>query len=200
MMVYPQALEKLIKNLKKIPGIGPKSAERIAFFFLSSNQEYIQELSENLSDLKDHLKKCPQCFSLTSQEGLCSVCSSEERDRSLICVVESYRDLIVIENTGDYKGLYHILEGRLSPLDGMMPDKIKIMELIERVKKEKPKEIIMATNPNVEGDSTAFYISKLLKDFPVKITRLAKGLPVGSDLEFADMMSLMNSFKNREIM
>ena len=195
---YPLPLEKLISSLKKIPGIGPKSAERMAFYLLSSQDAYILELAENLKSVKLNLNKCPRCFSLTDSKELCSICKDHMRDTKTICVLESYKDLITLENMGEYRGLYHILEGHLSPLDGITPDKLRITELIDRVKKEEIKEVIMATNPNIEGDATAYYLAQVLKKSPVKVTRLAKGLPVGSDLEFADSLSLSNSLKNRE--
>lgn len=198
MIHYPNILEKVIFNLKKIPGIGPKSAERIAFFLIASPDSYISELTENIQGLKKSLNKCERCFSLTDQDNICSICKDETRDHSIICVLETYRDLLTIESMGEYKGYYHILEGHLSPLDGITPDKLRIKELIERIKSGDVKEVIMATNPNVEGDATAFYVSKILKPFPLRVTRLAKGIPVGSDLEFADLLSLSNSLKHRE--
>lgn len=198
MTAYPLVLEKLISSLKKIPGVGPRSAERIAFFFLYSEDVYVNELSDNLAGIKKAIKRCPKCFSFTDNDQDCALCESEFRDKSSICVVESFKDLITLESMGEYKGLYHVLEGHLSPLDGMTPDKLRIKELLKRIEEEDIKEIIMATNPNVEGDATAFYIARLLKEKDLKVTRLAKGLPVGSDLEFADNQSLSNSFKNRE--
>jgi recombination protein RecR len=198
MTVYPLTLEKLIASLKKIPGVGPRSAERMAFFFLNSAQGYVEELSENLKSVKKNLRKCSRCFAFTDQEGLCRICSNEDRDQGLICVVETFKDLLALEEMGGYGGLYHVLEGHLSPLDGVHPQDLRIEELVKRAEKEGVREIILATNLNVEGDATAFYISRILKKQGVRITRLAKGLPVGSDLEYADSLSLSNSFKNRE--
>lgn len=195
---YPKPLEKLIFSLKKIPGIGPKSAERMAFFFLSSPDTLVNELADNLKAIKLTLSKCPRCFSLTDHEGMCDICADHMRTSDTLCVLETYRDLLTIESMGEFRGRYHILEGHLSPLDGITPDKLRINELIARIESEKFKEVIMATNPNVEGDATAYYIAQRLKKYPVRVTRLAKGLPVGSDLEFADSLSLSNSLKNRE--
>lgn len=197
MASLPTVLERLIAHLKKIPGIGLKSAERMAFYLLNSDEKYIAGLSESLLGIKQ-LKKCGRCFALSDHEGVCEICASAFRDQSLLCVVETYRDLLVIEQAGEFKGLYHILEGHLSPLDGITPGHLKIKELVKRVAEGKIREIIVATNPNIEGDATAFYLSRLLKEYPVKITRLAKGLAVGSDLEYADALSLSNSFRNRE--
>ena len=198
MTSYPAALEKAIASLKKIPGVGPKSAERMAFFLLSSPESYTRELSEHIRGLKDSLKKCSQCFALTDEAGLCAICASTGRKKELLCVVETFKDLLSIEGMGEYRGFYHVLEGYLSPLDGMTPDKLTIQQLEQRVAAGGIQEVIMATNPNMEGDATAFYIARILKKYPVKVTRLAKGLPVGSDLEFADSLSLANSLKNRE--
>lgn len=198
MTAYPLTLEKLIRSLKQIPGIGARAAERMAFFFLNSPDSYTQELSVNLKALKKNLHKCSRCFAFTDTDGLCSLCTGTFREPSTVCVVETFRDILTLESMGEYKGLYHVLEGHLSPLDGVHPENLRIQELLERIEKEPIKEIIMATNPNVEGDGTAFYIARLLKEKGIKVTRLAKGLPVGSDLEYADNLSLSNSFKNRE--
>jgi len=198
MMVYPLAFEKTLASLKKLPGIGPKSAERMAFFLLSASQEYNTELAENIKNLKVALKKCPQCFALIDEEALCTLCASESRQKDLLCVVETFKDLLSIESMGEFFGYYHVLEGHLSPLDGITPEKLTISALEKRVAQGEFKEVIMATNPNIEGDATAFYIAKILKKHFVKVTRLAKGLPVGSDLELIDALSLANSLKNRE--
>ncbi len=198
MIRYPNAIKKVVSGLKKIPGIGPKSAERIAFFLLASSDKYTHDLSESIGDLKKSIKKCNTCFSIIDENEKCEICDNQFRDHTTICVLETFRDMLIVENTGEFKGLYHVLEGHLSPLDGITPEQLRISELITRIKQDNIKELIIATSPNIEGDATAFYIAKQLKDFNIKVSRIAKGLPVGSDLEFADSLSLSNSLKNRE--
>jgi recombination protein RecR len=200
MKQYPTLIHNLIENLKKIPTIGNKNAERIAFFFLYSNKDYLLSLSDNLKNIHTQLKFCRICFSFVDHEDICDVCASPFRDKSVICVVESFKDRVTFEELGDYQGLYHILQGKLAPLDGVTPDKLKIKELVERVKDTKVKEVIMATSLDLEGDATAYYLFKLLEPFNIKVTRLAKGLPFGSEIEYVDLMSLRNSLKNREVL
>lgn len=199
MKKYPHILFQLIENLKKIPGIGGKNAERIAFFFLYSQEDYLLNLSHNLQSLHQELFLCQQCFGFTDQVGLCDICTSSFRDKAVICVVESFKDVLTFEELGDYHGLYHVLQGKLAPLEGVTPDKLKIEELLTRVKKDRPQEIIMATSLDLEGDATAYYLFKLLEPYTIKITRLSKGLPFGSEIEFVDLMSLRNSLQNREL-
>lgn len=200
MQSYPSSVEKLIFNLKKIPGIGNKSAERIAFFMIYEGKSYLKNFEESLQEIQSSLKLCSQCFAFTQEHEHCDICRNEFRNKELLCVVESFKDIIVFENMGQYDGLYHVLEGKISILDNITPDKLQINSLVERVKNNNIKEIIMSTSLSMEGDSTACYISDLLKPFNVKISRLAKGLSVGLQLENADNMSLMSAFNNRETM
>ncbi len=175
-------IEQLIRLFSRIPGIGPKSAERITFFLLQSGGEYVNNLSNTIKDVKDKIKNCKICGNYTEKE-ICDICSSSKRDRKKICVVEEPKDLLVLEKLKIYDGLYHVLFGVISPINGVGPDNLKIKNLIDRVKNagEKPEEIILATNPTSEGDTTAFYISKLLTPYKVKMTRLAYGIPVGAN-------------------
>jgi len=198
-MTYPQAIEKLINNFRKLPGIGPKSAERIALYLIDSKKEFLKEFADSILGIIGNINKCKFCFSI-SEKDVCNICSSELRNKEILCVVETYKDMLMIENIGEYDGLYHILEGRLSPVKNINPENIRIMELIDRLKEGKIKEIIIATSPNLEGDATGFYIAQEIKrnNISVKITRLAKGLPAGGDIEFADKLSLLSSLKNRE--
>ncbi|HOJ49847.1 MAG TPA: recombination mediator RecR [Spirochaetota bacterium] len=202
-MTHPPVLEKIINNFRKLPGIGPKSAEKIALFLIDSNPKFIKEFYESIKDIIGNIKKCKICFSITTTDT-CNICSSNLRNKNTICVVETYKDLIMIENIGEYDGLYHILEGRLSPIKNINPENLRIKELMERIKNPENniKEVIIATSPNMEGDATGFYIAQEIKknNINVKITRLAKGLPSGADLEFADRLTLINSLKNREEM
>lgn len=195
MKYYPQPMGKLIGELSKLPGIGPKTAQRLAFHILALNKSDVNRLSESLLEAKDKIKYCSVCNNLTESE-LCDFCSSTERDQSIICVVESPKDLIAMERTGEYYGLYHILHGSISPMDGIGPENIKIQNLIPRLQ-DGVEEVIVATDPNAEGDVTAMYLAKLLKPLGVKVTRIAHGLPVGGDLEYADEVTLSKALEGR---
>lgn len=197
-MNYPQSLVNLIDQLKTLPGVGPKSAERIAFHLLKSDKEAAVKLSSAITELKNKIKYCSQCFNL-SEKDLCDICNNSKRDKNIICIVESPKDTQAIEKTRKYNGHYHVLLGKISPLDGIGPDKLKIKELVNRIKKQKPQEIIIATSSDVEGETTALYIAKLLKPLGIKITRIAYGIPVGSSLEFADEITLMRSMEGRQV-
>lgn len=194
---FPPSLDKLINEFTKFPGIGPKTAERLALYTLKMSNEDVKSIIDALSEAKSKIKFCKSCFSITEDE-VCGICKSEKRDRDTICVVENYRDVVQIEKTGEYRGLYHVLMGHIAPLEGVGPRNLKINELVDRIEIEGIKEIILATNPNVEGDATSIYIAKLLKNKNVKITRIARGLPVGGDLEFADTLTLSKSLQGRE--
>jgi len=196
-MNYPVQIEKLINLFAKLPGIGHKTAERIVFHILSEPIEYSQELSKILQNLKRDLKKCKICGNY-SEKDICEICSDENRDKTKICVVEDPRDLYIIENLKIYNGLYHILFGLISPIDGISPEMLNIDSLINRVT-DNVKEIIFAFSPTAEAETTSFYISKLLKDKNLKITKLAYGLPVGSNIRYADIVTLTRSFLNREV-
>jgi recombination protein RecR len=195
MRYYPRPMERLIGELSKLPGIGPKTAQRLAFYILAQDLGEIRKLSESLLEAKEKTQYCSICNNLTETDP-CSFCSSDDRDQSIICVVESPRDVIAMEKTGEFHGLYHVLHGSISPMDGIGPEDIKVKNLLPRIK-EGVKEIIVATDPNAEGDVTAMYLAKLLKPLGVKVTRIAHGLPVGSDLEYADEVTLSKALEGR---
>lgn len=186
----------LLEELERLPGIGRKSARRIALYLLKTSREEVQRLTESILHLKDRVRRCSRCFNI-SEENLCVICRDTGRDSSLLCVVEEVGDVISFEGTGEYRGLYHILCGALSPLDGRGPGDLRIQELLERIKVEKIQEVILATNPNAEGEATAIYLSKILKPLHAKVTRIARGLPVGSDLDYADEVTLTRALEGR---
>lgn len=197
--MHAPAIELLIEQFAKLPGIGRKSAERIAFHILGNlSQENVSDMCSSILSAKQSVSLCPECQNLTDITP-CSVCSSHKRDRSVICVVESPKDVAAIEKTNEYNGLYHVLHGALSPMDGVMPDDIKIKELLLRLNAG-VKEVIMATNPTVSGTATAVYIQKLLQPMGIKVTRIAHGIPVGGDLEFADEVTLAKAMEGRREM
>jgi recombination protein RecR len=190
------ALERLIETLAKLPGLGRKSASRIAYYLLKADASLVNELSRELVQLKQKVRSCPVCGGYT-EEVPCRICSDPQRDRSLLCVVEEPKDLLSIELTRQYQGLYHVLGGAISPIDGVGPDNLRIEPLRSRVREEGFREVIIATNPTVEGDTTAVYVAGRLKDLPVSVTRLALGLPVGGDLEYADRLTLARALEGR---
>ncbi|MBN2552906.1 MAG: recombination protein RecR [Spirochaetales bacterium] len=190
------ALERLIENLAKLPGLGKKSASRIAYFLLRADNSYVQSLSRDLQDLKDRMKPCPVCGNYTEQIP-CRICTDGHRDKRILCVVEEPKDLLSVEMTHQYNGLYHVLMGAISPIDGIGPENLRIDSLLKRVREGGFREVILATNPTVEGDTTAVYIAGLLKEIGVPVTRLALGLPVGGDLEYADRMTLARALEGR---
>ena len=192
-------IENLIGELTRLPGIGRKTAQRLAFFILSMTEEEAKGIARAIDEVKDKARFCKECFNITDSE-VCSICTSHSRDRSKICVVEEPSNIIVIERTKYFHGLYHVLLGALSPIDGLTPDKIKINELIERVKRNEIKEVIIATNPNTKGEMTAQYIRELLKPFNLEVTRIAYGLPIGGDIEFADEVTLGKALEGRREM
>ena len=191
------ALERLIANLAKLPGLGRKSASRIAYFLLRADSSFVQALSSDLRDLKERIKNCPICGNYT-EETPCGICADAGRDRSLLCVVEEPKDILSLEATREYRGLYHVLMGVLSPIDGVGPEDLRIRKLLERLKEGSVREIVLATNPTVEGDTTALYLAEQLKGLPVKVSRLALGLPVGGDLEYADRLTLARALEGRQ--
>ncbi|MCI6256034.1 MAG: recombination mediator RecR [Clostridiales bacterium] len=197
MQYFPPALETLTEQFARLPGIGRKSAQRLAFFVLSQSTEEVQAFADALLDAKRSISLCPVCQNLTEGEGPCALCSSTKRDRSVICVVASPKDVIVIERAKEYDGLYHVLHGVISPMNHVGPDDLHIRELVERVAGGEVREVIMATNPDTEGEATAMYLSRLLKPFHVKVTRLAYGIPVGSHLEYTDDATLMRALEGR---
>lgn len=193
-MISP--LEKLIKCLKKFPGVGEKTATRYAFFILNANPGEIDDLIKAIETVKKDLRLCSRCFHLTDQD-LCDICRDQRRDESRICVVESPLDLMAVEKSGQFKGVYHVLHGVMSPLDGIGPEEIRLTELVSRVKQNGVKEVILALNPTVEGEATASFIRDQLKETGVSVSRIAYGIPVGGSLEYADPLTLFRAFEHR---
>jgi len=189
---------RLVEELSRLPGIGPKTASRLTFYLLRAPKEQAKALSQAIGELKEKIVTCEICYNVT-EESPCDICRDEERDRSLLCVVEEPLDVIAIERTG-YKGLYHVLGGVISPVEGIGPENLKIAQLLRRLESEPVKEVILATNPSLEGESTAIYIRRLLSSSPIKVTRIAHGLPVGGDLEYADQVTLTRALEGRREM
>jgi len=189
---------RLVEELSRLPGIGPKTASRLTFYLLRAPIEQVKALSQAIGELKEKIVTCEICYNVT-EESPCDICRDEERDRSLLCVVEEPLDVIAIERTG-YKGLYHVLGGVISPVEGIGPEDLKIVQLLRRLENEPVKEVILATNPSLEGESTAMYILRLLKPLKIKVTRIAHGLPVGGDLEYADQVTLTRALEGRREM
>ena len=198
-MSYPQTLENVIEEFRKLPGIGRRSAERIAFSLLDRSREETEQLASSINQLKERLTFCRICNNLSDSE-ICSICKDTSRDKSIICIVEDPKDLIAIERCGVYKGSYHVLLGRISPTEGRGPDSLKIHKLLTRIKTGEVKEIVIATDPDNEGEMTSLYLMKQLKPLNIKITRIGIGLPVGSAVEYADISTLSTSFKARREM
>ncbi|MCH7772912.1 MAG: recombination protein RecR [Bacteroidetes bacterium] len=196
MLQIAEPLAVAIEELSKLPSIGKKTAQRLALFILKMDDDRVDNLLKSIKELKTKLKSCSRCNNL-SEDELCEVCKSTKRDKSIICVVEEASDVIAIEKTHEFSGLYHVLGGVLSPLTGITPDSLKIKELLKRFEKEKIKEVILALNPDTEGETTSLYLAKLLKPLNMKVTRIARGLPVGGDLEFADEATIGRAMINR---
>ncbi|MCR5763906.1 MAG: recombination mediator RecR [Treponema sp.] len=190
------ALDEVTESFSRLPGIGRKSASRIANFLLKADPAFMQRFSSQIATLQQRIRPCSVCGAWTETE-LCPVCSDPSRDRSVICVVEQPQDVSTIDNTHEYHGLFHVLGGVIAPLEGIGPDQLRIQQLLDRVQSEKVKEVIIATNPTVEGDTTALYIQRLLKDSGCEVTRLASGIPAGGDLEYIDRLTLARSFRGR---
>lgn len=195
-MYFTRPLAKLIEEFQKFPGVGPKSAQRMAFYVLDMNQESAESLAATILEAKEKVKHCSQCFNL-SERNPCEICSDERRDHTIICVIAEARDLIAIERTREYRGMYHVLTGLISPLEGRGPDQLSIRDLLSRLPSNEVKEVILAINPTVEGDATVLYLSKLIKPLEVKVTRIAFGLPAGADLEYADDVTLSRALEGR---
>ena len=196
MAYYPEPVARLIEAFQRLPGIGPKTAQRLTFFLLKRPADEVAGLAEALGQLKVLIVHCRVCFNVT-QEDPCRICQDPRRDARALCVVEEPNDLLAIERTGEFRGRYHVLLGALSPLDGIGPEDLKVRELLSRLEREPVEEIILATNPSVEGEATALYLAKLLKPFTTRITRIARGLPVGGDLEYADEVTLSKALEGR---
>lgn len=196
MAYYAAPLSKLIEQFERLPGIGHKTAQRLAFFILNGTQEQAEQFARAIVEAKKSMHCCKVCQNLTDGE-VCGICSNPSRDSSVICVVEDPRDVVAFERTRDYNGLYHVLHGVISPMDGIGPEQLKIKELLARIGNGGVKEIIMATNPDVEGEATAMYVSRLVKPLGVKVTRIAYGLPAGGELEYADEVTLLKALEGR---
>ena len=196
MQVYTEPINRLIEEFSKLPGVGRKTAQRLAFHVVNMNTNDVESLSNAILDAKREIKYCSICCNITDKDP-CSMCSNKNRDSQVICVVEDPRDVAAMERTKEFKGQYHVLNGVISPMDGIGPDMIKIRELITRLANQDVKEIIMATNPTIEGEATAMYIARLLKPMGIKVTRIASGVPVGGDLEYVDNVTLLRALQGR---
>lgn len=195
-MFYPEPIAKLIDSFSRLPGIGPKTAARLAFYVLRMKEEETIDFAKALVNVKRQLTYCSVCCNITDTDP-CRICSDKTRDQSAICVVQEPKDLVAMERTREFSGLYHVLHGAISPMDGVGPDDIRIAELLRRLSDERVQELILATNPNIEGEATAMYLSRLVKPFGIKVTRIAHGLPVGGDLEYADEVTLSKALEGR---
>lgn len=198
MNAYPPVLSNLIRKLSRLPGLGEKSAARIAMYLLKAPGDETEALAENIRQLRDRIRTCSICFHFTD-EPVCSICADPARNTGELCVVESTADLLAIEQSGAYRGRYHVLQGVLAPLDGIGPDQIRIKELFSRIDTENVREIIIATNPSSEGEATAHYLLQLLKNRPVRVTRIAYGIPMGGDLKYTDRVTLERALKGRQV-
>lgn len=197
MQLIPKSVQNLIEELAKLPGVGPRTAERLTFYLLRGEPAATQQFGEAVINLRKEVSQCQKCFNLADQ-SICYICSRSDREQNVVAVVEEPLDVVAIEKTGLYKGLYHVLGGVISPLEGIGPDKLQIKSLVDRVNSQGVKEVILATNPSTEGETTALYIRKQLEPAGVKLTRLARGLPVGGDLEYADQITLGRALQGRQ--
>jgi len=194
--VYAAPVQELIDELGRLPGVGPKSAQRIAFYLLKVSKEDAVRLARAIAEVKDKVRFCAQCFNVAEDE-LCGICADPRRDTTVVCVVEEPRDLVAVEKTGEFKGRYHVLQGAISPIEGIGPEQLRIRELLDRIGREGIDEVILCTNPNLEGEATALYLGRLLKPMGLRVTRIASGLPVGGDLEYADELTLGRALEGR---
>lgn len=197
--MYSETITKLINQFEKLPGIGHKTAVRLAFFVLESPKSYAEEMADTLIKAKEKVRFCSKCYNITENDP-CDICSNPKRDESTICVVENVKDVIAMEKTHEYKGLYHVLHGSISPMNNITAGDIKIKELLSRLSDDVVKEVILATNPTVEGEATAMYISRLIKPLGIEVTRIAHGIPVGGDLEYTDEITLIKAMEGRRKM
>lgn len=197
--MYSETITKLINQFEKLPGIGHKTAVRLAFYILEAPKEVAEEMAKVFLDAKEKVKFCSQCYNITETDP-CEICSSKKRDESMICVVENVKDVVAMEKTHEYRGKYHVLHGAISPMNNITAADVKIKELLERLKDDEIKEVILATNPTVEGEATAMYISRLIKPLGIKVTRIAHGIPVGGDLEYTDEITLIKALEGRRQM
>lgn len=197
--MYAGPVQDLIDELGRLPGIGPKSAQRIAFHLLKTSKEEALRLSRSISEVKERISFCQRCFNV-SEGPLCDLCADSRRDGTVVCVVEEPPDIVAVEKTGEFRGLYHVLQGAISPIEGVGPDQLRVKELLARIDTEKVAEVILCTNPNLEGEATAMYLARLLNPLGVRVTRIASGLPVGGDLEYADELTLGRALEGRREM
>lgn len=195
-MIYPKSIAALIEQFQKFPSVGPKSAQRMAFHLLKMPKSEVEKFAQSILEAKENTFACDVCFNMSSTNP-CEICKSTSRDRSMICVVSETKDLIAIEKTNEFHGLYHVLQGLISPMDGIGAEDVRIKELLHRLTSDEVKEVILALNPSVEGEATSLYLGKLIKPFGIKITRIAFGLPVGADLEYADEITLARALEGR---
>lgn len=199
MSVYTPAVQNLIDELGKLPGVGPKSAQRIAFHLVKLSEQDALRLAHAISEAKEKVRFCERCFNM-SDDQFCEICTDQRRDHSLICVVEEPRDIVAVEKTHEYRGYYHVLQGAINPIDGIGPDQLRIRELLHRLQEGTVEEVILCTNPNIEGEATAMYLAKLIEPLEIPVTRIASGLPVGGDLEYADELTLGRAIEGRREM
>lgn len=195
-MFYPEPIAKLIDSFTRLPGIGPKTAARLAFYVLRMKEDDVIDFAKALVSVKRNLHYCSVCCNITDVDP-CHICQDKSRDQSIICVVQESKDLVAMERTKEFQGYYHVLQGAISPMEGIGPDEVRIAELLRRLSDERVQELILATNPNIEGEATAMYISRLVKPFGIRVTRIAHGLPVGGDLEYADEVTLSKALEGR---
>ncbi|MGG4397154.1 recombination mediator RecR [Paenibacillus thiaminolyticus] len=195
-MYYPEPIAKLIEAFSRLPGIGPKTAARLAFHVIRMPEEDVIDFAKALVNVKRNLQYCSVCCNITDSDP-CRICQDKTRDSSVICVVQETKDLVAMERTKEFQGYYHVLQGAISPMEGIGPEDIRLAELLKRLSDERVKELILATNPNIEGEATAMYISRLVKPFGIRVTRIAHGLPVGGDLEYADEVTLSKALEGR---
>jgi len=193
---YAPSIERLLEELERLPGVGPKSAQRIAYHILKTEPESAERLAQAIVEVKRTIHFCPRCFNF-AEGDLCGICADVERDASVICVVEEPRDVVAVERTGEFRGTYHVLHGAISPIDGIGPEQLRVRELIDRLAEGAVTEVLVATNPNVEGETTALYLARLVKPLGIRVTRIASGLPVGGDLEYADEVTLGRALQAR---
>jgi recombination protein RecR len=196
MAYYPPAVERLVDELQRLPGVGPKSAQRLAFHLLKADDEGVLRLADALREVKATVRFCATCFNFAEGDE-CAICADPERDATTICAVEEPKDIVAIERTGEFRGRYHVLQGAISPIDGIGPDQLRVRELVARLEDGAVTEVVVATNPTVEGETTAVYLARLIKPLGVKVTRIAAGLPVGGDIEYADEVTLGRALEGR---
>ena len=199
MALYTRSMQELIEHFKKMPGVGSKTAERFAFYVLKSSRDDMMRFSSAIKEVKENVKFCKKCGNLSETE-LCSICTDPRRDKGIVCVLEEPKDLVLIEKSGQYKGTYHVLFGAISPLDGIGPEDVRIKELVRRIKEDKVKEVILATDSDAEGETTALYLLDEIKPFKIKITRIAYGIPVGENLDYIDQATLIKAMEGRHSM